>query len=122
MRCSRLPKAEAFTTGGTDVISTAMRVRAEFICSRIAQGAPVELSDMAWLQKLAERNPSVASWLRRARRSAVNSAMPEGGMDRFLSDLDLGDPDPSNHLRGGEDVGTLAEWFSARRAWFRGQG
>lgn len=100
------------------MLSTNMRLRVQFICERIASGAPVELADMTWLQKLAERNPGVASDLRKARRKAVSN---ESDMDSFLNDLDLGDPDPGNHLTGPQNPTTLAEWFSTRQAWFRGQ-
>lgn len=95
-----------------------MRLRVEFICERIAKGSPVELTDMTWLQKLADRNPGVASNLRKARRRATAET---SDMDSFLTDMDLGDPDPSNHLVGPQDPVTLAEWFSTRQAWFRGQ-
>ena len=44
------------------MLSTDTRLRVEFICERISQGAPVELKDMAWLQKLAARNPTVDTW------------------------------------------------------------
>lgn len=103
------------------MLSTAMRQRVEFICSRIASGATVELVDITWLQKLAARNPTVASWLRQARRAAVTPDSPKEGLDAFMAAMDLGDPDPSNHLVGPQDPTTLAEWFSSRRAWFRGQ-
>lgn len=104
------------------MLSTAMRLKVEFICERIAQGAPVEFSDMTWIQKLADRNPTVAASLRKARRSAINAEIPKDGLDAFMADLDIGDPDPSNHLTGPQDPVTLAEWFSTRQAWFRGQG
>ena len=97
-----------------------MRLRVQFICERISVGAPVELNDIAWIQKLADRNPTVATALRKARRSAVAQDVPAGGLDAFMADLDLGDPDPSNHLIGPQDPVTLAEWFSNRQAWFRG--
>jgi hypothetical protein len=32
-------------------------------------------------------------------------------MDDLLNALDLGDPDPSNHLIGPQDPIDLAEWF-----------
>lgn len=103
------------------MLSTAMRLKVEFICERIAQGAPVEFTDMTWIQKLADRNPTVATALRKARRSAINAEIPKDGLDAFMADLDIGDPDPSNHLSGPQDPVTLAEWFSSRQAWFRGQ-
>lgn len=101
------------------MLSTAMRQRVEFICQRIATGAPVELSDMAWLQKLASRNPTVASWLRQARRQAVQGDNAND-LDDFCNKLDLGEPDPSDHLVGPQDPVTIAEWFQDKQRWFRG--
>jgi hypothetical protein len=98
-----------------------MRLRVEFICERISVGAPVELNDMTWIQKLSQRNPTVAAMLRKARRSAISVDTPRDSLDKFMADMDLGDPDPSNHLKGPQDPVTLAEWFSSRQAWFRGQ-
>jgi hypothetical protein len=54
------------------MLSTDTRLRVEFICERISQGAPVELKDMTWLQKLASRNPTVDTWLRQARPSVMH--------------------------------------------------
>lgn len=103
------------------MLSTAMRLRVEFICGRIASGATVELVDIAWIQKLAARNPSVATSLRKARRAAITPDTPADSLDAFMAAMDIGDPDPSNHLTGPQDPVTLAQWFSARQAWFRGQ-
>jgi len=102
------------------MLSTQTRLRVEFICDRIAKGASVELTDMAWLQKLASRNPTVDTWLRKARRSAVQGDTPAEGLDSFCQAMDLGEPDPSDHLVGPQDPLTLAEWFSSKRRWFRG--
>lgn len=112
---------ETVTRESAVMLSTAMRLKVEFICERIAQGAPVEFTDMTWIQKLADRNPTVATALRKARRSAINIDSPKDGLDAFMADLDIGDPDPSNHLVGPQDPTTLAEWFSNRQAWFRGK-
>lgn len=93
----------------------------EFICDRIKKCAPVELSDMAWIQKLALRNPTVATALSKARREAITPEMSDDSLDGFLNNMNIGDPDPSNHLVGPQDPVTLAEWFSNRQAWFRGR-
>jgi hypothetical protein len=103
------------------MLSTQMRLRAEFICGRIAQGAPVELSDVSWIQKLAQRNPTVDSWLRRARHIAINGHSDQDSLDGFCQVLGLGEPDPSDHLTGPQDPTTIAEWFQSKRKWFRGQ-
>lgn len=98
-----------------------MRLKVQFICERISIGAPVELNDITWMQKLADRNPTIATALRKARRAAMTGGAPRDGLDAFMADLDIGDPDPSNHLVGPQDPVTLAEWFSNRQAWFRGK-
>lgn len=103
------------------MLSTQTRLRVEFICDRIAKGGSVELSDMAWVQKLASRNPTVGTWLRKARRTAIQGDAPAEGLDAFCQALDLGEPDPSDHLVGPQDPTTLAEWFSSKQKWFRGQ-
>lgn len=101
------------------MLSTETRLRVEFICERISNGAQVELKDMTWLQKLASVNPSVDTKLRQAR----GKAMLEGdSLGEFCNSLDIGESDPSDHLVGPQDPITLAEWFSNKRRWFRGQG
>ena len=37
--------------------------------------------------------------------------MPEGGMDDFLNQMDLGHPDPSNHKTNFESADDIADWF-----------
>ncbi len=101
------------------MLSSQTRLRVEFICDRIAKGASVELSDMSWVQKLADRNPTVASWLRQARRTAIQGEQPSN-LDQFCQALDIGEPDPADHLSGAQDPVTLAEWFSSKQKWFRG--
>ena len=103
------------------MLSTSMRQRVEFICSRIALGASVELTDITWLQKLALRNPSVASKLKKARDIAINGEASQESLDGFCQAMELADPDPSSHLSGPQDPVTLAEWFQTKQRWFRGQ-
>jgi len=102
------------------MLSTNTRQRCEFICERIANGGEVQFKDMEWIQKLAKVNHSVESMLRKARRAAINGDVQEGSLDDFMQKMDLGDPDPSNHLVGPQDPTTLAEWFSDKQRWFRG--
>ena len=79
------------------MLSTEYRLRLEFICSRIAKGEEVQLSDMIWADKLGKANRSANEMLRKARRVANNPDMQEGSLDSFMNAMDLGDPDPSNH-------------------------
>lgn len=100
------------------MLSTELRKRCEYICNRIANNAEVQLEDIIFVQKLAKANHSADAMLRRARREANRGEQPEGGLDAFLDDMDLGEPDSSDHLVGSQDPDSLANWFTAKRKWF----
>jgi hypothetical protein len=93
------------------LLSTNYRLRLEFICNKIANREEVKLEDMIWAEKIAKANRSAASMLRKARRTAANPDMVEGGLDDFMNKMDLGDPDPSNHRTKFESVDDLINWF-----------
>jgi len=93
------------------VLSTEYRLRLEFICSRIAAQEEVQLDDMIWADKLAKANRSAGEMLRKARRVANNPDMVEGSMDDFLNQMDIGDPDPSNHKTGFQSAEEIVDWF-----------
>lgn len=93
------------------MLSTETRLRLEDIAARIAGGLNVTLAEMQWATKWAEHNRSAAGILRKARRRAISGEPEEGSLDELLDGLDLGDPDPSNHLIGPQNPVDLAEWF-----------
>ncbi len=93
------------------MLSTQYRKRLEFVCERIVNRSPVQLSDMIWAEKLAKANRSAAELLRRARRKAANPDMVEGSLDDFMNQMDLGDPDPSNHKTGFGSADEIVDWF-----------
>lgn len=93
------------------MLSTQYRLRMEFICGRISNREKVKLEDMIWAEKLAKVNVSAGAMLRRARREAQNPDMEEGSLDHFMNQLDIGDPDPSNHKTGFNSVDELVDWF-----------
>ena len=93
------------------MLSTAYRLRLEFICDRIIKGEEVQLDDMIWADKLAKANQSAAEMLRKARRTANNPEMQEGSLDDFLNQMDIGDPDPSNHLTSDSSLDEIVDAF-----------
>ena len=93
------------------MLSTEYRLRLEYICSRIAKRQEVQLSDMIWAEKLAKANGSAGSMLRKARRAAANPEMQEGSLDDFMNQLDIGDPDPSNHRTRFNNADEITDWF-----------
>lgn len=95
------------------MLSTQYRLRLEFICKRIASGEEVKLDDMIWADKLAKANRSAGEMLRKARRTAKNPDMEVGSLDDFMNQMDIGDPDPSNHIVDGfNSVDEIASWFA----------
>ena len=98
------------------MLSTEYRLRLEYICSRISKNEEVQLSDMIWAEKLAKANRSAGEMLRRARRTARNPNMQEGGLDDFLNALDLGHPDPTNHKTKFESADDIVDWFREDRS------
>ena len=97
------------------MLSTQYRLRLEAICNKIVSGDEVSLDDMIWANKLAKSNQSAASILRKARRKASNPEMREGGLDDFMNQMDLGDPDPSNHRTGFHSADEIVDWFSREK-------
>ena len=93
------------------MLSTEYRLRLEFICSRISKSEEVELSDMIWANKLAKANRSAGEMIRKARRIRSNPDMVEGSLDDFMTQMDLGDPDPSNHRSSFDSSDEIADWF-----------
>tara|TARA_B100000927_G_scaffold61237_1_gene47823 strand:- start:293 stop:610 length:318 start_codon:yes stop_codon:yes gene_type:complete len=97
------------------MLSTQYRLRLEAICEKIVLGKEVSLEDMIWANKLAKSNQSAGSILRKARRKANNPDMQEGSLDDFLNQMDLGDPDPSNHRTGFGSGDEITEWFGREK-------
>lgn len=94
------------------VLSTQTRLKVQFLCARIERGEPVELSDMAWLQKWAKTHRSVRDMLSKARRRAINGVPEPGTIDDLLDQLNLGEPDPSRHITGQSSIDDLADFFT----------
>ena len=92
------------------MLSTQYRLRLEGICKKIANKEEVELSDMIWADKLAQRYTTARDWLNKARRQAAGD-IQEGSMDDFMNRMGLGDPDPSNHKTGFQSADEIVDWF-----------
>jgi len=92
------------------MLSTAYRLRLEFICKCIANKEEVKLDDMVWVQKLAKANTTASEMLKKARRQSSQN-IQEGSMDDFCNRMGLGDPDPSNHKHGLDGADEIVDWF-----------
>ena len=92
------------------MLSTQYRLRLEGICKAIAAGQEVGLEDMIWAEKLSKANTSARGMLKTARRVKNNPN------DSFLNNLNIGDPDSSNHLRGFNSPEDVVDWFHQERS------
>lgn len=93
------------------MLSTTYRLKLEAICNKIINGESVELTEMIWVEKLAKANRSASTILRQARRRASNPEMTEDSLDGFLNAMDIGDPDPTNHKTGFNNVDEIVDFF-----------
>jgi hypothetical protein len=82
------------------MLTPTTRLRLQGILDRIAADEPVSLAERIYVQKFADRDASVASWLRQARRRQ-QGLVPLDGLDRLLADMNLGD------------------WFGGAPGWLR---
>ena len=69
------------------MLTTATRLRIQDILRRVAQGQSVSLQDRIYVNKFAEHDRTVNSWVNRARRIQLQQA-PSKGLDGFLADVD----------------------------------
>ena len=92
------------------MLSTQYRLRLEGICKSIAAGTEVSIDDMIWAQKLAKANTSARGMLNTARRMSTDPT------DSFLNNLNIGDPDSSNHKRGFQNPEDVVHWFHQERS------
>ena len=97
------------------MLSAAVRLKLQNIASRIAEHEEVSFEEMQWATKWSDHNHSAAEIIRKARRRAMLPKMEEGSLDEFMMIMDLGDPDPSNHLQGPQDPEDLFNWFRRDR-------
>ena len=70
------------------MLTTSTRLKLQNICSRLAQGEFVSLQERVYLQKFAERDRSVSTWVSRAQRFQREGT--QQGLDGLMADLDLG--------------------------------
>ena len=103
------------------MLTPTTRLRLQAIIERIGSDQTVSLQDRIYVQKFADRDQTVAGWLRRARRRQLGQSpttVTRGdGIDRLLEQMNLGPADPDATSRPGED--DIAGWFGGAPGWVR---
>ena len=98
------------------MLTTSTRLKLQSILRRMAEGSSITLSERVYLQKFADCDRSVSSWLRQARRQQL-SGRQRNGVDSLLDDLNLGSVEPDQHHRPGNH--DLGDWFGGADPWLR---
>lgn len=98
------------------MLTPSTRLKLQAILRRIGHNEPVSLSERIYVQKFADHDATVASWLRRARR--MQRPVTSSGVDQLLNGLDLGDVDPDRSLQQERDD-DLGDWFRGAPDWLR---
>lgn len=93
------------------MLSTQYRLRLEFICKCIANNEEVKLEDMIWAQKLGKANTTANDMLKKARLKSNNPNVQEGSLDDFMTQMGLGEPDPSDQRTGFTGAEDIRDWF-----------
>lgn len=98
------------------MLTPSTRLRIQAIIERIARSEPVSLSERIYVQKFADRDPSVWGWLKKAQRQQQEGP-PNQGLDGFLADMNIGEVGPRGPFDPKND--DLGEWFSGAPSWLR---
>ena len=84
------------------------------ILKRVANGKSVTLEERKCLQKYADRDQSIASWLHSARRQQLKEDKEPDPIENLLDSLNLGSMDPdTSHLQNDD----LGEFFLGAPSW-----
>jgi len=98
------------------MLTTTTRLKLQSILRRLAEGSNISLSERVYLQKFADCDRTVSSWLRQARRQQL-SGRHRVGVDQLLDELNLGSAEPDQQLR--PDADDLGDWFGGADSWLR---
>ena len=82
------------------MLTPSTRLRLQNIIERIANSEPVNLNERIYVQKFADRDPSVWGWLKQAQRQQLEG-LPKPGLDRFLADMNIGEVGLGKQRRPG---------------------
>jgi hypothetical protein len=103
------------------MLTPSTRLRLQEIIERIGADQPVTLQERIYVQKFADRDQGVASWLLQARRRQLQQFPPDSqardGIDHFLEQMNLGPVDPDSAFRPGQD--DIEGWFGGAPGWVR---
>ena len=98
------------------MLTTTSRLRIQEILTRLSMGKQVTLEERIYINKYAEKNQNVSSWLRKASRIQRQEQVTNQ-IDELLNGLDLSSDE--SHSTFNPNYEDLGEWFSGAPSWIR---
>ena len=95
------------------MLSTSTKLKIQEILERLEKAENVTFEERVFIREFADRDQSVSSWLKRAKRVQQNRKSNDG-IENLLNELDLGIGDPDNNFNPEDDLG---DWFSGAPSW-----
>ena len=87
------------------------------ILVRLSKGEEVSLKERILLQKHANHNSTVWSWLRKARSIQAQGHLSQDSVSGFMQSLNLPGQDPDEHFNPNRD--DIGDWFQGTPEWVR---
>jgi len=96
------------------MLSPSTRNRIKEILKRLSNDEMVTLEERFFLQEAADKDQSVNSWLKKARRTQQSNGCNDE-IDDFIESLDLGAEEPNSYYKPDQE--DLGEWFIGAPSW-----
>ena len=84
------------------------------VLKRLSNGDSVTLEERIYIQKAADEDQKVSSWLKRARR-LQDGEESKSSVDKLINDLDLCPLDSDSLYKPNPD--DLGNWFTGAPSW-----
>jgi hypothetical protein len=99
------------------MLSPKTRLMLQDILTRLSRSEEVSLKERIVVQKYADRNSTVYSWLRKARSIQQKGHLEQGSISGFMQNLNLAGQDPDDHFNSSRD--DIGDWFQGSPGWVR---
>ena len=96
------------------MLSTSSRLRIQNILIRLASNEQVTLKERIYINKFADRDQTVSSWLTKAKQLQQKKETLDP-IDNLITDLGIGSPDADTSYK--PDHEDLGDWFSGAPSW-----
>ena len=99
------------------MLSPKTRLMLQDILTRLSRSEKISLKERILVQKYADRNSTVYSWLRKARSIQQKGHLEQGSISGFMQNLNLAGQDPEDHFNSSRD--DIGDWFQGSPGWVR---